>query len=387
MCYPNFGILIKEISFSLFMAALKPGIALSGVVAAPAARLAPRLPVFGRDTNRTPVTPNALDNPALLVVDSTKRVFPIYFCGEEVPVDDPRVSRRWLQTLRTYGAQQECLFDMRRRASTFFPIIDPILRKYKIPRDFRFMPLAESALVNESVSSKGASGYWQLMPGTARELGLTVNGDVDERYNLQKATVAVCRYLHQLHRRLGSWTLVAAAYNGGITHVQNRMEQQGQKNYYRLRLHRETSHYLFRILAYKELLSNSRQYAVLLHGSTIEQLTKPLPTWRKPLALPRKIKDAPTVELVDDEYTDPTWGPRPNTALTRTPSDTQQLIAMATDKAASPDTPDADLEEQRTGLPIKKLMMGLMVLRFRRPRFLSRKKGEGIRPLHFWDWL
>lgn len=332
-------------------------------------------------------SPNALDNPALLVVDSTKRVFPIYFCGEEVPVDEPRVSRRWLQTLRTYGAQQACLFDLRRRASTFFPIIDPILRKYKIPRDFRFVPLAESELVCNAVSPKGAAGHWQLMPGTARDLGLTVNESVDERYNLPKATMAVCRHLHQLYRRLGSWTLVAAAYNGGITHVQNQMEQQGQTNYYRLRLHRETSHYLFRILAYKELLSNSRQYAMLLRGSTIAQLTKPLPTWHKPLALPKKIKDSPTVELIDDDYTDPTWGPRPNTALTKTPSDTQQLIASATAQAALPDAPDADLEKQRTGLPIKKLMMGLMVLRFRRPRFLSRKKGEGIRPLHFWDWL
>lgn len=351
------------------MAALKPGFSLPFSVA---------------DTSRISQSSNGLDNPELLVVDSTKRVFPIYFCGEEVPIDEPRVSRRWLQTLRTYGAQQECLFDLRKRAATFFPIIDPILRKYRIPRDFRFMPLAESALVNDCVSPKGASGYWQLMPGTARELGLKVDGDVDERSNLQKATVAVCRYLHQLYRELGSWTLVAAAYNGGITHVQNRMEQQGHTNFYRLRLHRETSHYLFRILAYKELLSNPRQYASLLRSSTIAELTQPLPSWRKPLATPKKIKDAPTVELVDEEYTDPTWGPRPNRAFTQMPSDTQQLIARA---AATQTVPDADLEKQGSQLPIKKLMMGLMVLRFRRPRFLQWKKGEGIRPLHFWDWL
>ena len=364
------------------MAAIKPSVAIAS-----ADWSSFGLSVFGVDTSRTLSPSNALDSPALLVADSTKRTFPIYFCGEEVPVDEPRVSRRWLQTLRTYGAQQECLFDLRRRASTFFPIIDPILRKHKIPRDFRFLPLAESALINDCVSPRGASGYWQLMPGTARELGLIVNESVDERYNLKKATVAVCRYLHQLHRQLKSWTLVAAAYNGGITHVQKRMEQQGQTNYYRLRLHRETSHYLFRVLAYKELLSNSRQYAMLLRGSTIAQLTKPLPTWRKPLALPKKIKDAPTIELIDDDYTDPTWGPRPNTALTKTPSDTEQLIARATAETALSNAPDADLEKQQTGLPIKKLMMGLMVLRFRRPRFLSRKKGEGIRPLHFWDWL
>ena len=355
------------------MAAIKPALGLASI---------------GVDTSRTLQSQSGLNNPSLLVVDSSKRVFPIYFCGEEVPVDEPRVSRRWVQTLRTYGAQQECLFDLRRRASTFFPIIDPILRKYKIPRDFRFMPLAESALVNDCVSPKGASGYWQLMPGTARELGLEVNGKVDERYNLTKATIAVCRYLHQLYAELGSWTLVAAAYNGGITHVQNRIQQQGQKNYYRLRLHRETSHYLFRILAYKELLSNPRQYALLLRNSTIEQLTKPLPSWSKPLALPKKIKDAPTIELVDEDYADPTWGPRLNNALTKAPSDTEQFIAQASTSAhASSATRDADLEQQGSHLPIKKLMMGLMVLRFRRPRFLQKNEGEGSRPLHFWDWL
>jgi hypothetical protein len=165
------------------------------------------------------------------------------------------------------------------------------------------------------------------------------------------------------------------------------MQQQGHSNYYRLRLHRETSHYLFRILAYKELLSNPRQYALLLRTSTIEQLVKPLPSWNKPLALPKKIKDAPTVELVDADYADPTWGPRPNVLLTKAPSDTQQFIAIAASTKKAVNTPDADLEKQASALPIKKLMMGLMVLRFRRPRILKMKKGEGIRPLHFWDWI
>lgn len=345
------------------------------------------LPIWGADTSRVLPSSNGLNSPQLLVVDSTNHIFPIYFCGEEVPVNEPRVSRRWVQALRAYGAQPEFLLDLRARASEFFPIIDPILRKYKIPRDFRFMPLAESALNNRSVSYKGAAGYWQIMPGTARELGLTVNGKVDERRDLQKSTVAVCRHLHQLYRALGSWTLVAAAYNGGITHVMNKMEQQGHSNYYRLRLHRETSHYLFQILAFKELLSNPRQYYRLLESATIAQLTQPLPSWHKPLATPKKIKDAPTVEIVDEELGMSTWGPRPNTSLTRTPSDSEQLIADAAALAKSPNAPDAALEKQGAHLPIKKLMMGLMVLRFRRPRFLEWKKGEGIRPLHFWDWL
>ncbi len=338
----------------------------------------------GADTSRTTLVTSGLNSPELLVVDSTKRIFPVYFCGEEVPIDNPRVSSRWVQTLRTYGAHPQDLFNMRKRASTFFQVIDPILRKYRIPRDFRFMPLAESELVGQAVSPKGAAGYWQFMPGTARSMGLVVNNEVDERYDLEKSTIAACRHLHQLYAELKSWTLVAAAYNGGINHVQNQMERQGHANYYRLRLHRETSHYLFRILAYKELLTNPRQYALLLRGSTIAELTRPLPNWNKPLATPKKIKDSPTIELVDEGYTDPTWGPRSNRVLTQTPSDTQQLIAQA---AATKTVPDSDLEEQDNQLPIKKLMMGLTVLRFRRPRLLKWKQEGGIRPLHFWDWI
>ena len=354
------------------MAALKPALG---------------LPLIGVDTSRALPSSKGLNTPELLVADSTKHVFPIYFCGEEVPVGEPRVARRWAQTVRTYGAQQEFLLDLRSKASTFFHVIDPILRKHKIPRDFRFMPLAESALENKSVSYKGASGYWQLMPGTARELGLIVNDEVDERYDLPKATIAVCRHLHQLYRSLGSWTLVAAAYNGGITHVRHKIDQQGHSNYYRLRLHRETSHYLFRILAFKELLTNPRQYAMVLNGATMAQLIKPLPSWHKSLALPKKIKDSPTIELVDEDYADPTWGPRPNTALTKAPSDTQQLIAQAASTQALSPIPDANLEKQGPHFPIRKLMMGLIVLRFRRPRFLNRKKGQADQPLHFWDWL
>ena len=167
------------------------------------------------------------------------------------------------------------------------------------------------------------------------------------------------------------------------------MEQQGHDNYYRLRLHRETSHYLFRILAFKELLSNPRQYSMLLRNSTLAQLTKPLPSWKKPLALTRKIKDSPTVELIDDESVMATWGPRPKTVLTQTPTDTQQLIHQAVASNALPNAPEADLGQQGPHFPFQKLMMGLMVIRFRKPRFLHWKKRhqQGNRPLHFWDWI
>ena len=84
------------------------------------------------DTTGITFSSQALDNPTLLVVDSANRAFPVYFCGEEVPVGQPGVWRRWIQTLRGFSSQDDCLYDVRQRATTFFPIIDPILRKYRI---------------------------------------------------------------------------------------------------------------------------------------------------------------------------------------------------------------------------------------------------------------
>lgn len=372
--------MIKELSFLLLLAA---GKTTAGTIPAKSV-----VPLF--DTTRTTFSSQALERPTLLTVDSANRAFPVYFCGEEVPVGQPGVWRRWIQTLRGFSNQDDCLYDIRQRAISFFPIIDPILRQYKIPRDFRYLPLAESELINDCVSPKGASGYWQLMPETARELGLKVNGSVDERYDLRKATIAVCHYLHQLYRQLGSWSLVAAAYNGGLGHVQTRMQQQKQKNYFRLSLHRETSHYLFRVLAYKELISNPKQYGLLLSKSAVARLTRPLPKWIKPVPLNLKRNSGsliPTESEVIESGADttgpvnPTWGPRPDKSLIDMPSDFEQFIA----RALYPED-DTDLQGQKAKFPITRLL-AIMAVRFRRPRFHQYQEGEGLRPVHEWEWI
>jgi len=239
-------------------------------------------------------------------------------------------------------------------------------------------------LVNDCVSPKGASGYWQLMPGTARALGLKVTKNVDERYNLQKATVAVCKHLHDLHRELGTWTLVAAAYNSGLTHIQDRISRQQHKNYYRLRLHRETSQYLFRVLAYKELLSNPNQYRLLLSQRTINFLTRPLPRWLAAVTLDKKSRDeAIDAEKRQDEnpLASPTWGPRVNTALWGETSAVERWLASALGGDDG-----SGLSTSKSSLPIKELL-GLVVLRFKRPRFLRWRHGNSRRPIHQWEWV
>lgn len=199
---------------------------------------------------------------------------PVYFCGESVPVHEEAVARRLVSALVRNTAQNQALYRMRQRATKYFPIIEPILTKHHIPLDFKYLPLVESALTGLAVSPKGATGYWQFMPATARELGLRIDGRVDERTNLIKSTNAACRYLNYLHRQLGSWTLAAAAYNNGIGALLSNIRRQQQRDYYYLRLNAETGKYLYRILAFKELFSNYQAYESIIPDQMMAYLSQ-----------------------------------------------------------------------------------------------------------------
>lgn len=188
----------------------------------------------------------------------------VNFCGECLPLDQTDVVDRWKHVFTLFRSHASDLGNLRQRADAFFPVIDPILEKYDIPDDFRYVPLAESALRPKAVSRAGAAGYWQLMPGTARALGLRVGGRVDERFNVHKATEAACRYLRSLYNQLGSWSLVAAAYNAGPGFLKNQLKRHEHRDYYRMTLPRETRYYLYRVLLYKEVLSRPDDYSTYL---------------------------------------------------------------------------------------------------------------------------
>ncbi|QJD77295.1 lytic transglycosylase domain-containing protein [Spirosoma rhododendri] len=205
-----------------------------------------------------------------------KTLPPVYFCGESVPLHEEVVARRLVNALVRNTKQDEYLFQMRQRASRFFPIIEPILTKHNIPADFKYLPLVESALQGFAVSPRGATGYWQFMPATARELGLSVQPGHDDRKDLRKSTEAACRYLSYLHNRLGSWTLAAAAYNNGIGALLGNIRKQQQRDYYYLRLNAETGKYLYRILAFKELFSNSHLYEGVIPDRILASLRQPV---------------------------------------------------------------------------------------------------------------
>jgi hypothetical protein len=190
------------------------------------------------------------------------------FAGEAMPLNDPDVYERMDRELlvNTYWQSNGLL--MFKRAHKYFPIIEPILKKNGIPDDFKYLAVIESGLAN-AVSPAGARGVWQIMPATAKENGLEVNDNVDERYHLAKSTEIACKYLLKSKQQLGSWTLAAAAYNAGNAGVSNRLKSQNVKEYYDLLLGEETGRYIFRIVALKEILKNPKTYGFNFNKSDL----------------------------------------------------------------------------------------------------------------------
>ena len=146
-----------------------------------------------------------------------------------------------------------------KRSNRWLPQIEAILQEEGVPDDFKYLAVIESGLLNVTSPAK-AVGFWQFLKPTARELGLEVTKEVDERYHPLKSTRAACKYLKKAYTSFGRWTLVAASYNMGIRGLNNRLEEQKVNSYFDLLLNEETSRYVFRALAAKELITNPEKY-------------------------------------------------------------------------------------------------------------------------------
>ncbi|NNC83659.1 MAG: lytic transglycosylase domain-containing protein [Flavobacteriales bacterium] len=181
------------------------------------------------------------------------------FAGEKMPLHVHDVKERWDRELmvNTYWQSQSLL--MFKRANRWFPVIEPILAEEGVPDDFKYLSVAESGLSNV-VSPAKAVGFWQFLKGTAQEYDLEVREGVDERYNVELATRAACAYLKECKEKYGSWTMAAAAYNFGQRNLDKQLSRQEVDNYYDLLLNEETARYIFRVSAYKEILSHPAKY-------------------------------------------------------------------------------------------------------------------------------
>ena len=197
----------------------------------------------------------------------------IDFAGEIVPIEFPDIKERFDKELLVNTYWQSNMLLLLKRANKYFPLIEKILEEEGIPDDFKYLAVIESALEN-SRSPKGAKGFWQIMPNTGREYGLEVNANVDERYHIEKSTRVASSYLIKAKKRLGSWTLAAASYNRGMSGISRLLKKQLADNYYDLLLNNETSRYIFRILAVKEIMSHPDRYGFVFSK---EDLYTPIP--------------------------------------------------------------------------------------------------------------
>jgi len=189
------------------------------------------------------------------------------FADEDVPLEnfDVRESLdREMLIVANYHSQDLLYL---KKTDRYFSVIEPILKQNDIPDDFKYLALAESGFLDKIVSPAGAVGIWQFMKDAAIQYGLEVNEEVDERYHIEKATEAACKYLKHSYEKYRSWTMVAASYNAGITGMNRQINVQDSRNYYDLLLNEETSRYIYRILSLKLIIGDPLKYGFKISDS------------------------------------------------------------------------------------------------------------------------
>lgn len=184
----------------------------------------------------------------------------IVFAGDTIRFDRQDIYERMDRELISFTYMHTNSTLMLKRSERIFAKVVPILRANGVPEDLKYLMAIESNFDPKALSSAGAAGLWQFTKSTAKEYGLEVSSEVDERYHIEKETVAACKYLLKAYDKYGDWMTVAASYNGGQNGISKRIENQRQRKAMDLWLVEETSRYMFRILAAKMFFENPASF-------------------------------------------------------------------------------------------------------------------------------
>lgn len=218
--------------------------------------------IFISYATEDPLSDKATANnlPQMVMAPDINRQFD--WAGEAVPFTaDAR--ERLDRELMTNTYYHSSTLQVIKLANRYFPIIERILLENGIPDDFKYLAVAESGLRNAR-SGADACGFWQFRKLAAKEYGLEVNDEIDERYHVEKATEAACKYLQWLKSKFGTWTDASAAYNVGPTNYKKEMSTQREQSFYDMNLNEETGRYVFRLIALKDIMQEPERYGYYL---------------------------------------------------------------------------------------------------------------------------
>lgn len=192
-------------------------------------------------------------------------------CGTKIDLDRVDMFERFDRELTSLAFGHGNTLLTIKRANKYFPEMAPILRENGVPEDLLYLACVESYLAPLAYSPAKAAGVWQFIPSTAKQYGLEVSDEVDERYNLEKATQAACRYLKNAYRQYGNWETVMASYNAGMGRISSELEKQMAETSFDLYLNQETTRYVFRIMAMKAIMENAQTFGFVLRPDQLYQ--------------------------------------------------------------------------------------------------------------------
>lgn len=196
-----------------------------------------------------------------------------------------------LQNIRSYGRP-------------YFNLIENILTEYDLPKELKYLAVIESNLKSSAVSRVGAKGPWQLMPQTARDLGLKVNRNIDERKSYTKSTRAVALYLRDLYDELGDWLLVIAAYNCGTATVYHAIHRSGSRDFWDLQyyLPLESRLHVKKFIATQYTFEGQGSVTTLTREEATEQVSGSAMYILHRSLTPAELDDSRTVTIAGKYY-------------------------------------------------------------------------------------
>jgi hypothetical protein len=205
----------------------------------------------------------------------------VSFCGQNIDLTRYDRHENFDRELSSFTYLHSTTLLLFKRANRYFPVIEPILKKYGIPDDFKYLAMIESHLDPKASSPVRAIGVWQFMEGTGKQYGLTITPSVDERNHVEKSTIAACRYLKDAYNKFGDWIIVASSYNAGMGRISGEQAQQNVDSPLDMWLVEETTRYPYRILAIKQIFENPYRYGFIINA---QDLYKPIRTREVPVS-------------------------------------------------------------------------------------------------------